>query len=185
VSILDTLQQWDRDLFLYLNGMGSEQWDAFWLGLTNKFTWIPLYVLLLYGLFTFFPWKKALLYLLLVALLVAFTDQFVNLIKYTTGRLRPCNDPFFQDIARIIKHSGGYSFFSGHATNSMAVSMFMILLLRKYTAYVWGILIWPLSFAYSRIYLGVHYPGDVLTGLMAGILIGLFFYKISGLIIRK
>ncbi len=112
--------------------MGTENWDTFWLGVTDKYTWLPLYIILLVLIFWYYGWKKTLVILFIAALLVAFTDQFVNLIKNTTGRLRPNNDPSLQEFIRILKRSGGYSFVSRDATNSFAVTTFMIASLRKY-----------------------------------------------------
>lgn len=175
----------DRELFVYLNSLGTENWDAFWLGVTDKYTWLPLYILLLVLIFWYYGWKKTLVLLLITALLVAFTDQFVNLIKNTTERLRPNNDPSLQEFIRILKKSGGYSFVSGHATNSFAVSTFMIASLRKYFKPIYLLLIWPILFAYSRIYVGVHFPIDITAGMLLGILIGIGFYKFSMLILPK
>jgi undecaprenyl-diphosphatase len=140
---------------------------------------------LLFLLFYYFNWKKALFYLLITALLIAFTDQFVNLIKNNVQRLRPCNDPNLKDIIHILKHSGGYSFVSGHSTNSFAVSTFMILVLKKVFKPIYLILIWPILFAYSRIYVGVHYPVDIIFGMLLGISIGVAFFKISEKIRQK
>ena len=184
MSLLDRIIEKDTELFVYLNGLGVESWDSFWLTVTDKYTWIPMYILLAILLVHYFKWKKALLYLLVAALLVAFTDQFVNLIKNTVGRLRPCNDPNLQDYIRILKHSGGKSFVSGHATNSFAVSTFMILVFKKHFKYIYLILIWPLLFAYSRIYVGVHFPVDIFFGMLLGIGIGFSFYKISRVLIK-
>lgn len=176
MSLLEYIVQKDQDLLIFLNGMGNEYWDAFWLNVTNKFAWIPLYVLILYLFFKYFGWKKALFTLLIVAVLVAFTDQFVNLIKNTTMRLRPNRDESIKTLIRVIKNSGGYSFVSGHATNSFAVSTFVIILLKDYFKPIYFILIWPFLFAYSRIYLGVHYPVDVVLGMLLGFAIGYGFY---------
>ena len=175
----------DRELFVYLNSFGTENWDAFWLSITDKYSWLPLYILLLVLIFWYYGWKKTLVVLLITALLVAFTDQFVNLIKNTTERLRPNNDPTLQEFIRILKKSGGYSFVSGHATNSFAVSTFMIASLRKYFKPIYLLLIWPILFAYSRIYVGVHFPIDIFSGMLLGILIGFGFYKFSRLILPK
>ncbi len=185
MSFLDTLIEKDRALFVFLNGLGTESWDGFWMGITNKYTWIPLYIVLLFLLFRYFNWKKALFLLFIAALLVTFTDQFVNLIKNTIGRLRPCSDPSLQDIIRIVKKSGGYSFISGHATNSFAVSTFMILTLRHYFKPIYLVLIWPLLFAYSRIYVGVHFPLDIFTGMFVGIGIGYGFSFLPDIIGKK
>lgn len=185
MSFITEIINKDRELFVYLNSLGTENWDAFWLGVTDKYTWLPLYVILLFLIFWYYGWKKTLVLLLIAALLVAFTDQFVNLIKNTTERLRPNNDPSLQEFIRILKGSGGYSFVSGHATNSFAVSTFMIATLRKYFKPIYFMLIWPILFTYSRIYVGVHFPIDLTSGMLLGILIGFGFYKFSRLVLPK
>lgn len=185
MSFITDILEKDRELFIYLNALGTEHWDAFWLFVTDKYTWIPLYLILLALLFWYYGWKKALTILLITAVLVAFTDQFVNLIKETTHRLRPNRDPSLQNLIRIVKNSGGYSFVSGHATNSFAVSTLMILSLRKFFKPIYAILIWPILFFYSRVYLGVHFPIDVTFGMLLGILIGYGFYRFSLLILPK
>jgi len=181
LSFLETLIEKDRELFIFLNGLGIESWDSFWLIVTNKYTWIPMYVFLLFLLFRYFNWKKALFLLFVTALLVTFTDQFVNLIKNTVERLRPCSDPSLNDFIRILKRSGGYSFVSGHSTNSFAVSTFMMLTLRKAFKPIYLVLVWPILFAYSRIYVGVHFPLDIFSGMLLGISIGVSFYYFSKL----
>lgn len=185
MSFLDKIIALDRQLFVYLNSLGIEKWDSFWLIITDKYTWIPLYFVLLFLLFWYYGWKKALIIVLIAAVLVAFTDQFVNLIKNSFHRLRPNRDPSLQDTIRILKNSGGFSFVSGHATNSFAVSTFMIILLKKYNRLIYLILLWPLLFAYSRIYVGVHFPVDLILGMFLGILIGYCFYRLNTYILKK
>lgn len=175
----------DQELFIYLNSLGVEAWDQFWVIATNQFSWIPWFLMLLFLIYRAYGWKKTLLLFLVSALLVAFTDQFVNLIKNYFGRLRPNNDPEINDVIRILKNSGGFSFVSGHSTNSFAVTTFMILTLKKFYKYPYLLLIWPILFAYSRIYVGVHYPIDIFTGMLLGVLIGYTFHKISLGFLRK
>ena len=117
--------------------------------------------------------------------MVTFSDQFVNFIKDYFGRLRPNNDPTVNEVIRILKRPKSFSFVSGHSTTSFAVSIFMILTLRNYYKYPLLLLIWPILFAYSRIYIGVHYPIDIFIGMLLGVLEGYIFYKISLNILRK
>ncbi len=185
MNFLDTIIEKDKELFVYLNSLGSETWDGFWLFITNQFYWTPLFLLLFYLIFKAYGWKKSLLLLLVAALLVTFSDQLVNLIKHYFERLRPNNDPFINKHIRILKTPHSFSFVSGHATTSFAVTTFMIATLKKHYKYIFLLLIWPMLFAYSRIYIGVHFPIDIFIGMLLGIGVGFIFYKISILFLRK
>jgi undecaprenyl-diphosphatase len=184
-SFLDKIINYDKELFIFLNGLGNETWDNFWMAITNQFNWIPFFIFLLYLVIKVYGWKKSLVIIVVAALLVTFSDQFVNLIKHSFQRLRPNNDPSLNEMIRILKHPHSFSFVSGHATTSFAVTTFLILTLKKYYKYTYLLLFWPIPFAYSRIYNGVHYPIDIIVGILLGIIIGILFYRISVLIIKK
>ena len=136
-------------------------------------------------IFKAYGWKKGLVLVLVTAALVAFSDQFVNLIKNNLARLRPNNDPTINELIRILIRPRGFSFISGHSTTSFAATTFMILTLRTYYTRTFLLLIWPILFAYSRIYVGVHFPIDIFVGMLVGILIGFLFYKLSLYFLRK
>lgn len=178
--MLDSLLQIDRDLLIYLNNLGAENWDSFWLYVTNQFNWMPVFVILLLLLLWKIGWKNTLVMLVFITVIIAFTDQFTNLVKYSFGRVRPCNEPTLEGLIREFTYKpGGYSYYSGHASLSTTITTFLILLLRKEIKAIYLLVLFPLIFGYSRIYLGVHYPLDVLSGYLAGIFIGLAFYKIQ------
>ena len=178
--MIENLLQKDTDLLIFLNNLGSEQWDGFWLAITNQFHWSPLFVLILFLIFKKFGWKNGLLMLLFLVALVAFSDQFTNFIKHSFERLRPCNtEGVVEKLRNFTYKPGGYSFYSGHASLSMTFTVFIILIFRKHFKYIKFLIIFPLLFGYSRIYLGVHYPLDVFTGYMAGILWGYLFYLLQ------
>jgi undecaprenyl-diphosphatase len=179
LNFLDKIIQLDKELMVVLNGMGTESWDAFWLISTDQLSWIPLYLLFFYLIFKSLGWKKGLALVLLTAVLVTFSDQFTVFLKESFERLRPNRDPEINQTIRILKNNKSFSFVSGHATTSMAVSLLMYLTLRDKYRYTYLFFIWPLMFAYSRIYIGVHFPLDVLSGALLGILIGYLFYQIS------
>jgi undecaprenyl-diphosphatase len=121
----------------------------------------------------------------MAAILITFADQFTNLIKITFARIRPCNDASIAEQLRILHHSRDFSFFSGHASNSFANTTFLFLLLKKRYKYIGLLFIWPILFAYSRIYVGVHYPLDIFVGMIFGLITGYLFYKISMKILNR
>ena len=176
--MLDAILSLDQKLFVFLNGLGSATYDSLWLFITKQTNWIPLFIFLLYIIYTKLGKKQSLYLLLFVALLLLFSDQTTNLVKYSFQRLRPCNNPDIHSIIRIVQSRNSFSFFSGHAANSMAVSVFLFLILRNDFKYFGLLFLWPLIFAYSRIYLGLHYPLDILSGYLCGALFGLLTFKL-------
>lgn len=174
--MLETILQKDKQLLIFLNNLGNEQWDAFWMAITNQFNWAPLFVLVFYLVIKSFGWKRGGFVILSMILLVAFSDQFTNFIKDTTARLRPNNDPEIKHLLRTLSNPQSFSFISGHATTSTFFSVFVIFLLREKYKYIYFILLFPLIFAYSRLYLGVHFPIDISLGILTGILLANLYY---------
>lgn len=176
--MLETLIQLDQDLLVFLNGFGTEAFDPFWLFITKQLNWLPFFLVLFYFLFKKVSLKKVGVIILFLAFLILCTDQLTNLVKYSVQRLRPCNTVAIMDAIRIVKSSNSFSFFSGHASNSMATMLFLFLILRRFYKYAFLVFLFPLVFAYSRIYLSLHFPGDILVGYCAGLLMGTLFYKL-------
>lgn len=176
---MEKLAEMDRELFLFLNNLGSEQWDWLWLAITDKWTAIPLYALLLFLIFRKFGWRSALLTMVVVALLITATDQLANLFKHGFERLRPCRQEGVMEYARFVAvRCGSYGYFSAHAANSTGVAVFLGLLFRsEYPKLFVFLLFWAVIVSYSRIYLGVHYPGDVITGMLVGGIFGFLFHR--------
>ena len=170
----------DTELFLFLNGLGTETWDGLWLVITNKLTFIPLYALLLFFIYKHLGLKPMLYLIVLIALMITFTDQITNVFKRGFMRPRPCGAEDIMDQVRFIApRCGLYGFFSGHASNSMAAAVLGGLLLRPYYKNLIFILIfWSFIVAYSRIYVGVHYPLDIICGMAFGGISGFGFYKL-------
>ncbi|CAM1344108.1 phosphatase PAP2 family protein [Tenacibaculum amylolyticum] len=185
-SFLDSILSKDRELLIYLNNLGNEKWDAFWLAITDQFNWIPLFVFILVLLFVKFGAKKTLFTLFFIALLVAFSDQFTNLMKNSVGRVRPCNVPELQEYLRQFSYKPrGGSFWSGHAALSATFTTFIILLLRSKFKFIYILILFPLIFGYSRIYLGVHYPIDITIGYIEGIIMGPILFKLYKFLYQK
>lgn len=183
--MLEKLKTLDTDLFIYLNSLGSEPYDAFWLFITKQTNWTPLFLLFLYLIYKKLGTKQTLYLLLFVAVLVTFTDQTTNFVKNTFQRLRPCNNSEINAVIRVVQVRNSFSFFSGHAANTMAVAMFLYLILKRKFNYFWLLFLWPLLFAYSRIYLGLHYPIDILCGYLCGMTLGFLMFKVYQTVQKK
>lgn len=178
--MLEKLLQYDAQLFLFLNSLGNEHWDGFWLLITNRFASIPLYLVLLFLIWKHFNWKQTLLILVTVTLMIVATDQLANLFKYLlVQRPRPCRIPSLLEQMRFLAdYCGRYGYFSAHAGSSMALAVFVGLLLKKPYKYLpFLLLFWAAIIAYSRIYIGVHYPLDIITGMMVGAVLGWSFFN--------
>ena len=176
--MLDKLIDLDKHIFIILNNLGSAPFDPFWLIITKQSSWILFFVVLGYLLLQKIGWKKLSIVIIFIALILLCCNTTVELCKTYFHRLRPCNDLSIRHLIRVVHQSNSFSFFSGHAANSTATMVFIYLILRKYYKYTFTIFLYPLVFAYSRIYLGVHFPGDILTGFVAGVLFGVVFYKL-------
>jgi undecaprenyl-diphosphatase len=179
--MLDSVIQLDKELFLFLNNLGGASWDGFWLFVTNKWSSIPLYLVLAYVAYNVLGLRQTLVLLVAVALLILVTDQLANFFKYGVQRLRPCYDPEVSEVMRLVKSScgGKYGYFSAHAANSAAIAFFFSYLLGKTHRYLLVFLcVWAVAIAYSRIYIGVHFPLDVLSGMAIGVLMGWICVKL-------
>ena len=179
--MIDTLIHYDKELFFYLNSLGNPTWDGFWLWVTHKFSWIPFYVLLLFLVFKKLGWKAGVLTMVVVAGMIATTDQLANFFKFTVERLRPCQDGVFDEAIRFVApYCGKYGYLSGHASSSMALAVYIGLLLKHhYPKLIFIMLCYTILVSYSRIYVGVHYPLDIISGMVMGAIIGFVYYNIQ------
>lgn len=173
---MQELIQLDHKLLIYLNQLGHVYFDGLWLLITKQFNWLPYFAFILYLIKRQLSWKEFSYFIIFLALLIFVIDQLSNFFKNTTLRLRPCHDPLIQDQLRLLTCGGKYSFFSGHASNSMATTMFTFLLLKNKSKWFLMMFSFPFIFAYSRIYLGLHYPTDVIAGWLAGGILGFVFH---------
>ena len=175
--MLERLLEWDKEVFVYLNNLGIEQFDTFWTVATQIKSWTPLFILFFVLLVMAYPRREAfyrsitvIALLFLVLLLTDITKEFVE-------RLRPNNNEQIQHLIRILTKPESFSFFSGHAATSFSITTLMVLFLRKKMKWTWLLYLWPVVFSFSRIYVGVHYPFDIIIGLIVGVLLAFLFYK--------
>ena len=161
--------------------MHTEFSDKFWYTITNIPTWIPFYVLILFYFIKVF--KKDSIYLIAGLLLVIlFCDQFTStFMKPYFERLRPCHDLEIGHLVHVVKKCGGqFGYASGHAANSFGIAMFTWLSFRSYRSWIWIIFLWAALVAFSRIMVGVHYPADITTGALIGLVFGWLIFQITG-----
>lgn len=184
---MEELIKLDHEVFLYLNNLGTETWDWFWIALSGKFTAIPLYLLLLFFIYKNFGTKGTIITLVLVAALITCTDQLANVFKNYFDRPRPCRQEGVMEHARMLAdYCGRFGYFSAHAASSTALAIFIGLILKDfYKKMIYFMLFWAILVSYSRIYVGVHYPGDVITGILMGIFFGYVFYKIQHYLVNR
>ena len=178
--MIEQLKSWDEQLLLFLNQFHTDWLDPLVMLMTRTDFWIPLYIFLIYLIFKNYK-KEGWLVMLGIAISVFLTDRITSgLMKPYFQRLRPSQEPALQALLHIVDgYRGGlYGFASSHAANTMGVATFVFSLFRKTYRWIGLVFIWVAIMCYTRIYLGVHYPGDTLTGLLVGLLSGIFSFQI-------
>lgn len=171
-EMIQYLSQIDTDLFLWLNGFHSTFWDYFMTIYSSRFVWIPFYASFVYVMFRNFPWKVNVTCLIVITLIILICDQTASgLLKPMVMRMRPSNldNPISPLVHVSFGYRGGrYSFPSSHAANAWSMAFFARYLVRRTKLSVF-LALWAFVMCYSRIYLGVHYPGDLLVGTLIGL----------------
>ncbi len=178
--MLDSLIDLDKSLLLYCNGCHLPWLDTFfWFisaRLSNLLVILPLLLLLFYRA----SWKEALLVIAGVVLTILLCDQFASSVcKPIFHRPRPTHDDEIGQLVTLVNNyrGGRYGFISSHAANAFGAAVFLIGIFRN-RLFTVSILLWAVIVSYSRIYLGVHYPGDILAGTLAGVLGGIAIYNV-------
>lgn len=179
MDIIQTLIDLDKELLLLLNSFFTPYFDNFFWMFTSKEVWIPLYLTIAYVIFKNHG-LRGLITMLTIGLLITLCDQIsTNIFKEGFERLRPSHDPELEYLVHLIndKRGGMYGFVSSHATNSFGLAMFTSLIFRNKT-YSFFIFTWAIVNSYSRIYMGVHFPGDIIGGFLLGIILGRIVFGI-------
>lgn len=179
--MFDALLSLDASITLWFNQMGQLWLDPIVMRLTKPLTWFPLYLLLIYIIYREFGWRRMLVILLGVGLGILIADQMASgICKPLVARPRPTHEPALEGLVRIVNdyRGGPYGFFSSHAANTFCVGTYFSLLLRKR----WLICLlaaYALTNCWTRLYLGVHYMGDILVGIIWGIFCGWMIYRLA------
>ena len=189
--MIEALKIIDTSLFLIINGLHNAFFDFIMYWASNKLIWILLYAFLLFLLYNHFKKQTIIIFLFAVALITCSDQLTSSLIKNIVERPRPSHNPALADSIHLVKdyEGGPYGFPSSHSSNSFALATFFVLLLMKHYRWIKFVMFPSILVAYSRIYLGVHYPSDVFCGMLIGILLGILYYKlltpVNKIFIRK
>lgn len=167
---METLISWDIELLLWLNDLNHPYLDQVMFFLSEKKVWIPFYLLLIYLVFRVEKWRIW-IFALTVAATIGLSDGFTSkFMKPYFERLRPSHNPEIQEEVHVVNayRGGKFGFASSHAANTFALALLLWFLYRRYWPYVGLMFVWAALVSYTRIYLGVHFPLDILVGALVG-----------------
>lgn len=183
---MEKLVELDKAIFFFLNGLHSPWLDFPMFMVSHTVTWLPLYAVLLYLLIRHYG-KQCWIPLIGVALTILFADQITSgIMKPLFERLRPTRDPALEGLVHYVNNRGGlYGFASSHAANTFGTATFFFFMFRNTRRKIWMLFLWAAFVSYTRIYLGLHYPGDILVGALVGVFSGWICFRFTETIQRK
>ncbi|MCZ8021586.1 MAG: phosphatase PAP2 family protein [Cyclobacteriaceae bacterium] len=184
---MKTIQEFDQELLLWFNQFHYPWLDEIMFWLTKTVVWIPLFAFLIYLLFNVFK-EKIWFPLLGVGFSLLLTDRITSgFMKPFFARLRPSQEPDLESVLHIVNgyRGGMYGFASSHAANTMGIAFFLWLLLHKKYPKIYWLFVWSCFMGYTRLYLGVHYPGDVVVGFIVGLLSAFLSFSILKYIAKR
>lgn len=177
--MLEKIKQWDTEAFLFLNRLHTPVMDIAMYWITDRFFWFPFYALIIYFLIKKFKWQGLWMVITIVVTVIIADKVASGLFKPYFARYRPCHEGAIQQLVHVVNGCGGqYGFVSSHSANTFAFAMLMWLLLKETVSYIYYLFFWALLVSYSRIYVGVHYPLDLLGGALIGIICAWIMYAL-------
>ena len=184
---MDALQQFDASIFTTINSWHALYFDNFMALVTVIATWLPMILMLLYMIYKKKGWRKMLAVLLAVGVVILIADQVsASIIKPAVARLRPSRNPDLQATVHLVNgyNGGKFGFVSSHAANCFGIALFFAFIFKN-RAFTWFMIAWASLMCYSRIYLGVHYPGDIVCGAVLGVTAAAIVYYITKRLKKK
>ena len=177
--MIESILEADQQFFLWLNSFYADWLDPIMYRITNKYTWFPVYAVLVIGIIIKYGWEGVRIVLVL-AIIVAACDQLTSgFMKPTFERLRPCHNPAIANIVHLVKSCGGqYGFASSHAANTFGLAAALWFFFQSWSSWFALGFVWAVVVSYSRVYVGVHYPLDIIVGAFIGIVIAWVVYKL-------
>ncbi len=173
--MFDFIHKYDVLILDFINHLGSFAYDSIWLFITKIYVWFPFFLILFY--YALKDKKKETIITILVfgVLMLVFVLGLTEIVKNTIVRVRPSNNPLLEGVFREVIHPTNYSFYSGHASSSVAIATYFIILLKKTFKPIYILILWSILFAYSRLYFAVHYPSDIVIGAFVGFIVAKIF----------
>ncbi|WP_053405668.1 phosphatase PAP2 family protein [Persicobacter sp. CCB-QB2] len=184
--MVEQIFAFDREVFLWFNGWHADFMDPLMAIITNRFTWIPLYLLLVFLVFKKYR-QDSWIWVIVIGLTILLADQIASgLLKPWVARLRPSHEPLLEGLVHIVGGRGGtYGFVSSHSSNSFAIALIVWKMLGKLYPCTKWMFLWAALVAYSRIYVGVHYPLDIIGGALVGLFAAWISFEIGVLLSKK
>lgn len=179
--MLETLKSIDQSVFLFINGAHAPLADSLFWYISEGWIFIPLWAFFFYIIYRQKNTRNLITALFMAVLIIVCADQSANFVKKSVKRYRPTHHHVIGEKVHVVNdyRGGQYGFFSSHAANTFGIAFFLFLYFKRIgRRYPYLIFLWPLAVGYSRIYLGVHYPSDILFGMLDGCLWGFVFYKL-------
>ena len=185
MDLISNITTIDRNIYLAINGAHVKWLDFVMQLFSNREIWIILYLGVIIWIFARKGWKTGLIALAFIIVTILLTDQVGNIMKDAVGRLRPSHAPDLNGITHQLEESGGlYGFPSNHALNTFGFAVISAFILKN-KIYTWCIYIWAALVSYSRIYVGKHYPFDVIAGIAIGLAIGFLCSWLYSLVVKR